>query len=155
LSGIISVKKPNLFYGQFRIIVKKKDSASWPDMHVHEDGEFRFLGFGAWPFWVWEDGTERRAPKGGGFSQPPILITQVPPVYPLSARASRVEGVVVVRVLIDKEGRVKKADVVNCDPLLIQAALDAVRQWRFKPSMLGGVAPAEAELTVDVNFKLN
>jgi len=154
LSGVVSVKKPNLFYGKFRITVRKKDATSWADTFVHEDGEFRFLGFGAWPFWVWEDGTEGRAPKGGHFSQPPILITQVSPVYPVSARASRVEGVVVVRVLIDKEGHVKKADIVNGDPLLAQAALDAVRQWRFKPSTLGG-APAEAELTVNVNFKLN
>jgi TonB family protein len=153
LSGMVSVKKPNLFYGHFRIIVRKKDSTSWADTFVHEDGAFRFLGFGAWPFWVREDGSEGRAPKGGSFSQPPILITQVSPIYPLSARASRIEGVVVVHVLIDKEGRVKKADVVDGDPLLTQAALDAVRQWRFKPSTLGG-APAEAEVTVDVNFKL-
>jgi hypothetical protein len=64
LSGIVSVKKLNLFYGKFRIIVRKKDATSWADTFVHEDGEFRFLGFGAWPFWVWEDGTEGRAPKG-------------------------------------------------------------------------------------------
>jgi TonB family protein len=154
LSGMVSVKQPNLFYGHLRITVKKKDSVSWADTFVHEDGAFRFLGFGGWPFWVWEDGSEGGAPKGGSFSQPPILIDQVSPIYPSSAKASGIEGVVVVRVLIDKGGRVKRADVVNGDPLLTQAALEAVRQWRFKPGTLGG-APAEAEATVGVNFKLH
>ena len=151
---MVSVKQPNLFYGQFRIIVKKKDSVSWADTFVHEDGAFRFLGFGAWPFWVWQDGAEGGAPKEGSFFQPAILIARVPPLYPLSAKARGIEGVVVIRVLIDKEGRVKRADVLNGDPLLTQAALDAVRQWRYKPSTLGG-APAEAEVTANVVFTLH
>lgn len=154
LSGMVSVKQPNLFYGHFRIIVKKKDSVSWADTFVHEDGAFRFLGFGAWPFWVWEEGAEGGASKGGSFSQPPTLVTQVPPLYPLSAKARGIEGVVVVRVLIDKEGRVKKADVVNGDPLLTQAAVDAVRQWRYNPGTLGG-APAESYATAQVIFTLH
>jgi len=152
-SGIVSLKDPHLFYGHFTIQVKKKPSVSWADTFAYEDGMFRFAGFGGWPFWVWEDGSEGGAPKGGSFLQPPILITQIAPIYPLAARAWRLEGVVMVHALIDKEGRVKRADILNGDPLLAQAALDAVRQWRYKPSTLGG-APAEAEATARVVFAL-
>jgi len=154
MSGVVSVKEPHLFYGDFTIQVKKKKSASWADTFTYEDGMFRFAGFGAWPFWVWEDGSEGGAPKGGHFFQPPILISQVAPIYPNSAKANRLEGVVVIHALIDKEGRVKSADIVNGDPLLTQAALDAVRQWRYKPSTLGG-APAESETTARVVFALH
>jgi TonB family protein len=152
-SGIVSVKQPHLFYGRFKIQVQKKDSTLWADTFAYEDGAFRFAGFGAWPFWVWEDGSEGGAPKGGMFSQPPILITKIAPIYPLFARANGLEGVVVIHALIDKEGRVKSADIVDGDPLLAQAALDAVRQWRYKPSTLGG-APAESETTEKVVFAL-
>ena len=153
-SGIVSVKEPHLFYGDFAIQVKKKNSVSWADTFAYEDGMFRFAGFGALPFWVWEDGSEGGAPKGGNFSEPPILITKIAPIYPLSAKASGLEGVVIIHALIDKEGRVKSADILNGDPLLAQAALDAVRQWRYKPSTLGG-APAEAETTARVVFALH
>src|SRR5260370_17520468 len=84
LSGMISVREPRLFYCHFQITVKKKDSVSWAYTFAHEDGAFRFVGFGAWPFWAWEDGSEGGAPKGGSFSQPAILIAKVSPIYPLS-----------------------------------------------------------------------
>jgi TonB family protein len=151
LSGIVSVKEPRLFYCHFQIMVKKKNSVSWADTFVHEDGAFRFVGFGGGPFWTREEGLEGGAPKGGSFSLPPILISKVSPIYPPSARANRIEGVVVIRLLIDKEGRIKKTDVLNGDPLFTQAAVDAVRQWRYKPGTLGG-NPAEAEVVVDVGF---
>lgn len=115
---------------------------------------FRFAGFGAWPFWVWENGSEGGAPKAGSFGQPPILITKVAPIYPLSAKTSGLEGVVIIHALVDKEGRVKSADVLDGDPLLAQAALHAVRQWRYKPGTLGG-APMEAVTTARVVFALH
>jgi TonB family protein len=153
LSGVVSIKQPNLFYGKFKINVKKKDSISWAETFVHEDGAFRFLGFGGLPFWVWQDGAEGGAPKGGWFYEPAVLISTVPPRYPSDAKARGIQGIVTIRVLVDKEGRVKSADVVSGDPLLRQAALDAVRQWRYKPSTLGG-APAEAEVTANVSFTM-
>lgn len=153
-SGIVTIKEPHLFYVHFTIQVKKKNSSSWADAFAYEDGMFRFAGFGACPFWVWADGLEGGAPKGGWFSQPPILVTQTAPIYPLSAKASGFEGVVTIKALIDKEGRVKRADILSGDPVLAQAALDAVRQWRYKPATLGG-APAEAETTARVVFALH
>jgi TonB family protein len=154
LSGMVSIKQPHLFYCHFEITVKNKDSVSWADTFVYEEGAFRFIGFGGWPFWVWEDGTEGGAPKGGHFFQPAILISKVSPVYPANAKARGLEGVVVIHAVIDKEGRVKRADVQQGDPLLTQAALDAFKQWRYKPSTLGG-APAETEVTASVTFQLH
>lgn len=132
----------------------KKNAVSWADMFAHEDGAFRFVGFGGWPFWVWEDRSEGGAPKGGSFGQPAALITQVPLVYPPQAKANRIEGVVVLRLRIDKEGRVAKADVLNGDPRLIQAAVDAARKWRYKPATLGGQV-IESESIVNINFSLH
>lgn len=154
LSGVVAVNQPNLFFCHFSITVKKQDSTSWADTFTYEDGAFRFLGFGGWPFWAYEDGSEGKAPKGGRFSEPPVLVNQVSPVYPAAAKLQRVQGIVAVRILIDKEGRVKKAEVVSGDPLLTQAALDAVRQWRYKPGTLGGAA-RESDAIVSVAFALS
>ena len=153
LSGVVSLKPPKFSYCQFTITVNGKDSTSWADTFVDEEGVFRFLGFGALPFWVWVDGTEGRAPKGGWFSTPAVLVSKIDPTYPAGARGQRVEGVVVVRLRIDKDGRVKQADIVSGDPLLTQAALDAVRHWRYKPGTLGG-SPTESEVTANINFSL-
>jgi TonB family protein len=154
VSGMVSIKKPQLFFCHFKVTVKKKSSVSWADTYVYQNGAFRFIGHGGWPFWAWEDGSEGDAPKGGNFMTPAILITKIAPVYPPAAKARMIEGVVVLRLLIDKEGGVKRADVLQGDPLLVSAARDAVLQWRYKPSTLGG-APAEAEVTANVTFLLH
>jgi len=157
LSGVVSVKPADLFYCHFKIIVQTKDhsyTSSWAHTFVHQDGAFRFMGFGGWPFWAWQDGTEGADPKGGSFSTPPVLMSRVDPGYPHEARSKKVEGVVVVRLLIDKEGFVKRADVLSGDPLLTDAALHAVRQWRYKSATLGG-EPSESEATANINFTLH
>ena len=153
LSGMVSLKPADVLYCHFKITVSR-DTTSWADTFVYQDGAFRFLGFGAWPFWVWQDGSEGGAPKGGSFSTPPVLIYRVDPAYPHEARSKRVEGIVVVRLLIDKQGIVKKADVVSGDPLLTEAALHAARQWRYRPGTLGGTA-SESEATANINFSLH
>jgi len=60
-----------------------------------------------------------------------------------------------VRVRVDKDGRVKKAEVLSGDPLLTQAALDAVRQWRYKPPAIGGATLSEFDATATINFSLD
>lgn len=150
----MSTKPVSLFFCQFQITIKKTPATSWGDTYVHQDGLFRFLGFGGWPFWVWQNGTEGVAPKAGHFGTPPILISRVDPVYPPAARAKKIEGVVVLHTRIDKDGRVKKAEVLSGDPLLTQAALDAVRQWRYKPGTLNGVN-VEVDGTANLNFSLH
>ena len=153
LSGTISVKRPSLFRCHFKIVVKKQDSTSWVDVFVHEDGAFRFLGFGIWPFWVWEDGAEGGAPIGGNYGEPYDLIIPVVQSHPFPVQARAIEGVV-LRVLIDKRGRVEKADFVSGDPSLAQTALEFARHYsRYKARKVNG-EPVETELSVNVVLKL-
>jgi protein TonB len=89
----------------------------------------------------------------GGAVQQANLIAQPKPVYPPLARQARIQGTVKLEAVISKEGTIENLTVVSGHPLLIQAALDAVKQWKYKPTMLNGV-PVEVVTTVDVNFTL-
>jgi periplasmic protein TonB len=90
----------------------------------------------------------------GGSVRPPAKIVHVAPQYPALARASRVQGVVIIEATIDSRGNVESATVLRSIPLLDQAALDAVRQWKFTPTLLNGVA-VPVIMTVTVNFELS
>jgi TonB family protein len=81
------------------------------------------------------------------------LITRVDPVYPPLAMQARIQGVVRFTVKIGKDGRVSNVQLVSGHPLLVAAARDAVRQWAYKPTLLGG-EPVEVVTSVDVNFTL-
>jgi len=75
----------------------------------------------------------------------------VRPVYPPIAREAGVAGVVVLEVRIGTDGRVEEGHVLRSIPLLDQAALDAVKQWEFVPTLMNG-APVPIMMTVTVNF---
>jgi protein TonB len=92
-----------------------------------------------------------KAVRVGGQVRPPIRIKEVAPVYPAIAQSARVQGDVVIEATIDEEGNVADARVVKSVPLLDQAALDAVRQWQYRPSLLNGV-PTAIVTTVTVKF---
>ena len=83
----------------------------------------------------------------------PRKMVDVAPAYPQLAQASHVEGLVVIEAIIDARGIVQSARVLRSVPLLDQAALDAVRQWRYTPALLNGV-PVPVIMTVTVNFTL-
>lgn len=87
----------------------------------------------------------------GGQVRPPVRIKEVPPVYPAIAKSAQVQGDVVIEATIDEAGKVADAKVVKSVPLLDQAALDAVRQWEYRPSLLNGV-PTPVVMTVTVKF---
>jgi TonB family protein len=89
----------------------------------------------------------------GGSIKEPMLIKKVPPVYPPIAQSAGVTGVVIVEALIDFDGSVREARILRSVALLDQAALDAVRQWVFQPTVLNG-APVQVVMTVTVNFSL-
>ena len=89
----------------------------------------------------------------GGNIKPPTKIRNVPPVYPPIAQSARVQGVVIIEATIGPNGKVTDARVLRSIPLLDQAALDAVRQWEFTPTLLNGV-PVPVIMTVTVNFTL-
>jgi protein TonB len=89
---------------------------------------------------------------GFGVRQP-TRIRDAAPVYPAIAREARIEGVVIIEALIDVDGRVQQARVLRSTALLDQAALDAVRQWQYTPTLLNG-QPMPVLMTVTVMFKL-
>ena len=82
-----------------------------------------------------------------------LLVKKVPPEYPPEARAANVQGTVVLRANIDKEGNVANLLLVSGDPILAPAAIEAVKQWKYKPYLLNGTA-VEVETTIQVNFVL-
>jgi len=91
--------------------------------------------------------------RRGGILQAANLIYEVKPVYPPIARITRTQGVVVLEAMINKEGTIESLRVVSGHPLLTQAALDAVKQWRYRPTMLNG-DPVDVITTVTVTFTL-
>ncbi len=97
--------------------------------------------------------TQAERIRQGGDVQAANLIYQVNPVYPWLARQTRVQGAVVMEAVINKEGSIESLRVITGHPLLNQAALDAVKQWRYRPTMLNG-EPVEVITTVTVTFTL-
>ncbi len=90
----------------------------------------------------------------GGSVQRANLIRQVRPVYPPLARQARIQGTVKLTAIIAKNGTIQKLEVLSGHPLLIPAALSAVKQWRYRPTLLNG-QPVEVVTQVDVNFTLS
>jgi protein TonB len=89
----------------------------------------------------------------GGQIKPPTKTKDVRPVYPAIAQSARVQGVVIVEATIGPDGHVQEAKVLRSIPLLDAAALDAVKQWVFTPTLLNGT-PVPVIMTVTVNFTL-
>jgi protein TonB len=83
-----------------------------------------------------------------------MLVYKVVPTYPAVARAARVAGTVVLQATISRNGTIENLRVVGGSELLRQAALDAVKQWRYRPYMLNG-QPVDVETTVNVEFRLD
>jgi len=83
-----------------------------------------------------------------------LLIHKVQPQYPPLARQARIQGVVVLQALIGKDGSIQNLHVVSGHPMLTNAALEAVKEWRYKPYYLNG-EPVEVETTINVNFTLS
>ena len=93
------------------------------------------------------------AVRVGGKIRPPTKVKDVKPVYPDAARSGRVQGMVIVEATIGANGKVIDAKVLRSVPMLDQAALDAVKQWEFTPTLLNG-KPVPVVMTVTINFKL-
>jgi periplasmic protein TonB len=92
--------------------------------------------------------------KVGGNVQAANLVKRVTPVYPPLAKQARIQGHVLLSAVISKEGTIQDLKVNSGHPLLVQSAMDAVRQWQYKPTMLNG-EPVEVSTEIDVNFTLN
>ena len=95
----------------------------------------------------------KRIRVGGGV-QKKRAVRVVQPSYPALARQAKVQGTVDLSVILSEEGAVQTVDVLSGHPLLIPAAIEAVKQWRYKPTLLNG-KPVEVETTVEINFALS
>jgi protein TonB len=82
------------------------------------------------------------------------LIYAPKPVYPPLAKAARVQGTIRLQAVIAVDGSIKNLRLISGPPLLVNAAMDAVRRWQYKPTMLNG-SPVEVITDIDVNFMLN
>ena len=83
-----------------------------------------------------------------------MLVSKVEPRYPIIAVGARVQGIVILSAIISKNGQIDNLTVVSGHPMLVQAAIDAVKQWRYRPFLLNG-EPVEVETTVTVTFQLS
>lgn len=89
----------------------------------------------------------------GGNVQAVNLIDKVTPLYPPDAKAARIQGVVKFQAIIGKDGHIVDLQLLSGHPLLAQSAMDAVRQWVYKPTLLNG-NPVEVVTQIDVNYTL-
>jgi protein TonB len=97
--------------------------------------------------------TPRAPVRVGGEIRPPAKTRDVSPVYPSIAQTARVQGVVIIEAVISPAGTVLDARILRSIPMLDAAALDAVRQWEYTPTLLNGV-PVPVVMTVTINFQL-
>jgi protein TonB len=95
----------------------------------------------------------RKPVRIGGQIKEPALIYRVQPEYPLLAVASKMEGLVILEAIVDEEGRVETVRSLRAATIFDDAALKAVRQWRYSPVLLNG-RPEKFILTVVVSFTL-
>ena len=94
-----------------------------------------------------------RVVRTGGQIQAPVKLLHVSPEYPVLAQQIGLEGLVIIECRVDREGNVADARVLRGHPLLNEAALEAVRQWRYRPTLLNGT-PVTVIMTVTVRFSL-
>jgi protein TonB len=92
--------------------------------------------------------------RPGGDIKPPEKIVHVPPVYPDIARSGGVEGIVILEAVISERGTVEQVRVLRSKPLLDAAAIDAVRRWRYTPTLLNG-QPVQVLMTITVHFSID
>jgi protein TonB len=89
----------------------------------------------------------------GGIVKEPRIVKVVPPVYPSLAKRARVTGMVILEATVTAEGAVEEIRIVSGHPLLVQAAIDCVKQWRYEPTYLNG-EPVPVVLDAKVHFEL-
>ena len=85
--------------------------------------------------------------------QAPKLIQEVQPVYPPLAKQARIQGNVVIDSVIDTQGHVTQMKVISGSPLLVDAAMRALEQWRYQPTLLNG-QPVAVDMLVTLHFQL-
>lgn len=96
-----------------------------------------------------------RAPvRVGGRVREPQLVKRIEPFYPPLARQAHIQGTVVIDAVLDEHGNVVEMKVISGHPLLIQAAIDAVKQWKYEPTYLNDL-PVAVQMNIMVTFRLS
>ena len=85
--------------------------------------------------------------------QAALILVQTQPAYPMAARQGRIHGTVKLMAVIGTDGKIKNLTAVSGHALLVQAALEAVRHWIYRPTVLDGV-PVEVNTDIEVRFSL-
>jgi hypothetical protein len=130
-----------------------RDSVSWMDSFIYVDGKFRFFGRGSSTFWKpakvrRADPCARTGQQTGG-----LLISRVEPVYPADALNNHTEGFVRAVLIVAKNGTVKSVEIVEGNPLLVDAAKEAFMRWQYTPFLNCG-RPVEMGSFEHVKFSL-
>jgi len=118
---------------------------------VYVDGGFRYLDKQV--FLSLSSAPAMRVRIGGNV-QAAKLVSTVQPVYPAEAKQDHVEGTVALHVIIGKDGNIQETSVISGPPALVQPTLDAVKQWRYQPTLLNG-KPVEVDTQVNVVYSLD
>jgi TonB family protein len=135
--------------GNRRVVVevRRTKHGLWGSFDVEQDGKKIDAMQTRWV-------TEPNVLRVGGDVKAPVVVQRVEPQYPEEARRERVQGIVIVEAFIDKEGNVGDIEVLKPLPMgLDQAAVDAVRQWKFQPATMNG-EPVNVVFNLTINFRL-
>ncbi len=135
----------------YHAVTRKEANDNSPDFlgdFIYVDGGFRFLDLQIMQ--ALSTAPPMRVMIG---VQRARLINQVQPVYPQEARDQKIQGTVMLHVIISTDGSVHQIQVVSGHPILVQAAIDAVRLWRYQPVLLNGQA-VEVDTQINVRFSL-
>jgi len=116
---------------------------------VYVDGGFRYVHTRVWEQLSTAPPVRMRLGRDAVKAN---LIQRVDPIYPDEAKAARLEGDVILHIVLATDGTVKDLDLLKGDPILGKATLDAVKQWRYRPTLLNGKA-VEVDSTVLVIFR--
>ena len=144
------VKPANVFY----IATATKGSlpvSQLPGIYTYAQGAFRVVD---WQTLYTLPYLRPKRIRTGGNVAAAKLLHQVTPEYPDEARKERLSGTVVLHVILNREGHVIEIVPVSGPPELVQASMDAVRQWTYQPTLLNG-DPVEVDTTIAVQFTLN
>jgi len=144
-----AAKNTTVFYTA--VAAKGRGTTALPGVYVYVQGSFRVVNWAAFY------GLPKVAPvriRVGTSVAVNQLIRQVNPSIGEEARQQHLQGRVVLHIIIDRDGTVAQAEPVSGAELLAKAAVEAVRQWRFKPTVLNG-DPVEVDTTVEIVFSRN
>jgi len=127
-------------------------------------GTLLLLGAGALAYWHWQHSWHELETDVYAAQQTPLrvpaetmeqrIVSKAEPVYPEQARAAGKQGLAVLDAIIGEDGSVMRVNAISGDALLVKAAADAVRQWKFEPYQFSG-RPVRVETTIAVEFQLN